>query len=150
MEEPGKQCTVVFALFVTEPVSKCVWGGGAGAAPNPYPPITLAGFVTIYTKTTVDWYLDSSMDIAKAYHFCLIIFHCWYEIWCWFYTQKFIMLTLDLKCSLIVQDPYHIFCFYKHKKFALVVGFGRAALTRLLWRIGSFAAPFIYDTYSRL
>ncbi len=30
MEEPGEQCTVVFALIVTEPATECVcvWGGG--------------------------------------------------------------------------------------------------------------------------
>ncbi len=42
MEEPGEQCTVVFALIVTEPASECVCrgggGGGWGAAPPPPPP----------------------------------------------------------------------------------------------------------------
>jgi hypothetical protein len=28
MEEPGEQCTVVFALIVTEPARRCVCGGG--------------------------------------------------------------------------------------------------------------------------
>jgi hypothetical protein len=27
MEEPGEQCTVVFALIVTEKASECVFGG---------------------------------------------------------------------------------------------------------------------------
>jgi hypothetical protein len=29
MEEPGEQCTVVFAKMVTETASECVCGGGA-------------------------------------------------------------------------------------------------------------------------
>ncbi len=48
MEEPGEQCTIVFALFVTEPASECVWG----AAIPPLPP-PLSGSVTIQEKTTV-------------------------------------------------------------------------------------------------
>jgi hypothetical protein len=39
MEEPGEQDIVVFALFVTEPVSECVYvegmEGGAGIANSP-------------------------------------------------------------------------------------------------------------------
>jgi hypothetical protein len=36
IEEPGEQCTVVFALIVTEPASQCecVVGGGGGGAPS--------------------------------------------------------------------------------------------------------------------
>ncbi len=45
MEEPGEQCTVVFALIVTEPASECV------CVEAPHPP--LGGSVTIYAKTTV-------------------------------------------------------------------------------------------------
>ncbi len=53
-----EQCTVVFALIVTEPVSEyvCVWGGGRGSL---YPP---SDSVTIYAKTTVLCSPDSSMD----------------------------------------------------------------------------------------
>jgi hypothetical protein len=32
MEEPGEQCTVVFAVIVTEQASECVFGGN-----NPVP-----------------------------------------------------------------------------------------------------------------
>jgi hypothetical protein len=42
MEEPGEQCTVVFAPIVTVPASECyvcVCGGGAGVA-IPLPPPT--------------------------------------------------------------------------------------------------------------
>ncbi len=34
LEEPGEQCTVVFALIVTEPVSECV-GGDCSCPPSP-------------------------------------------------------------------------------------------------------------------
>jgi hypothetical protein len=55
MEEPGEQCTVVFALLVTEPASDCVNAGGEGnvgvALPPPPPPLT--GPVTICAKSTV-------------------------------------------------------------------------------------------------
>jgi hypothetical protein len=68
MEEPGNQCTVVFALIVTEPASECVcvWRE-AGAAKPPPLPHTLAGSLTIYAKTTVDCYPDSSTYVATAY-----------------------------------------------------------------------------------
>jgi hypothetical protein len=55
MEEPGEQCTVVFALIVTGLASKCVCvcGGGGVATPSPPPPptLTLGSYVTIYAKT---------------------------------------------------------------------------------------------------
>ncbi len=49
MEEPGEQCTVVFALIVTEPDGEyvCVEGGDAT------PPPPLGGSGTIYAKTTL-------------------------------------------------------------------------------------------------
>jgi hypothetical protein len=56
MEEPGEQCTVVFALIVTEHASECVCGGGGGRncyAPLHPPPPLLNCSVTIYGKTTV-------------------------------------------------------------------------------------------------
>jgi hypothetical protein len=59
MEVPGKQCTVVFALIVTELASECVEKGGrVFALPFTHP---LASCVTIYAKTTVHCFLDSSM-----------------------------------------------------------------------------------------
>ncbi len=53
MEEPGEPCTVVFAVFFTEPASECLnAGGNVGVAlPPPLPP--LAGSVTICAKSTV-------------------------------------------------------------------------------------------------
>jgi hypothetical protein len=60
VEEPGEQCTVVFALIVTGPVvSVVVWG--VYCIPPPPPP---SGFVTIYTKTTVHCSPDSSMGVS--------------------------------------------------------------------------------------
>jgi len=53
MEEPGEQCTVVFALIVTEPASECV-GGGRG---DP----TLAGSEIMHAKTT-----DSPMEEVNS------------------------------------------------------------------------------------
>ncbi len=50
MEEPEEQCTVVFALVVTEPISVCVSREGVLHLP-PTPP---AGFVTIYAKRKDD------------------------------------------------------------------------------------------------
>ncbi len=51
MEEPGEQCTVVFASIVTEAASGtycvCVGGGSGDKATSPPP---LAGSVTIYAK----------------------------------------------------------------------------------------------------
>jgi hypothetical protein len=35
VEEPGEQCTVVFALLVTEPAGECVCGGGGVLHPLP-------------------------------------------------------------------------------------------------------------------
>jgi hypothetical protein len=74
MEEPGEQCTDVFALIVTDPASDfvCVkgWmggggggvgGGGRGGAPPPPPPPPLAGTVKICAKTTVHCSPGSSM-----------------------------------------------------------------------------------------
>jgi hypothetical protein len=60
MEEPGEQCTVVFAFIVTEPaiVNLCVW---AGVPSPPPPPTPLAGSVTFYATTTVHSSQDSSM-----------------------------------------------------------------------------------------
>jgi hypothetical protein len=59
MEEPGEQCTVVFALIVTEPASGClqcacvcVCGGGGGEG------LPLASSVTILAKTTVHCHYD--------------------------------------------------------------------------------------------
>ncbi len=63
MEEPGEQCTVVFALNATEPASECECGGGA-AIPGP----TLADSVTIYAKTTVHCSPDASMDYITTVH----------------------------------------------------------------------------------
>jgi hypothetical protein len=55
MEQPGEQCTVVFALIVT-----CVWGGG-GCPP------ALAGSVTIHAKTTVHWSPDSYISPPQSH-----------------------------------------------------------------------------------
>jgi hypothetical protein len=55
MEEPGEQCTVVFALIVTELAGEYVCRGAGGVAS--------AGYVTIYAKTTVHCFPDSSMKI---------------------------------------------------------------------------------------
>jgi hypothetical protein len=62
MEEPGEQCTVVFALIATEPaiVFVCVRGGLVIPPPFPPPP-RLADSVTIYAKTTVHCSPDSFM-----------------------------------------------------------------------------------------
>ncbi len=64
MAEPGdgEQCTVVFALIVTEPATEClcVGGGGGGGCYSTLP--ALPGSVTIYAKTTVHCYPDSSME----------------------------------------------------------------------------------------
>jgi hypothetical protein len=38
MEESGEQCTVVFALIVTELASFCVWRGRRGWLYPPSPP----------------------------------------------------------------------------------------------------------------
>ncbi len=60
------------------------------------------------------------------------------------------MLTLEYEMWLLVQDPYHICCFYKHKKFVLIVGFGRAALTRLFWialAVSLLLSVMIYKVY---
>jgi hypothetical protein len=50
MEEPGEQCTVVFALIVTETTSGCF---------TPHP--SLAGSVITYAKTTVHCSPDFSV-----------------------------------------------------------------------------------------
>jgi hypothetical protein len=60
MEEPEEQCTVVFALIVTEPARVCVWGGLLYM----YPPLPLASSVTIQAKTTVHCSPDSSMEFS--------------------------------------------------------------------------------------
>jgi len=59
MEEPREQCTVVFALIVTQPAgeSVCVWGGEGMATPH----LPLTGSVTISAKTTVHCSPDSAM-----------------------------------------------------------------------------------------
>ncbi len=59
MEEPGEQCTVVFALIVMEPASKCVCGGGGVAPPQ-------AGSVTINAKTTVHCSLQVPSCLSSA------------------------------------------------------------------------------------
>ncbi len=46
MEEPGEQCTVVFALIGTELASECVCGEGGGVVDAPPPP-TIADSVTL-------------------------------------------------------------------------------------------------------
>jgi hypothetical protein len=59
MEEPREHYTVVFALIVTEPVSECVCVCGErldGGVATP-----LAGFGTIYAKTTLHCSPGSSM-----------------------------------------------------------------------------------------
>ncbi len=64
MEKPDEQCTVVFALIVTEPASMCVClcVGGGGLL---HPPLPLAGSVTSHAKTTVQFSPDSSMEKQK-------------------------------------------------------------------------------------
>jgi hypothetical protein len=50
MEEPGEQCTVVFALIFTEPANECVcvcvWGRGVATPPL----LTLAGSVQVMQR----------------------------------------------------------------------------------------------------
>ncbi len=55
MEEPREQCTVVFALIVTEHATEGVFGEGGGLLqPSPSSaPLPQAGSVTTYAKTTV-------------------------------------------------------------------------------------------------
>jgi hypothetical protein len=63
MEESGEQCTVVFALIDTEPAEcLCVCVTGERRWGLLYPPPLLAGSVTIYAKTTVNFSPDSSME----------------------------------------------------------------------------------------
>ncbi len=62
MEESGEQCTVVFALIVTEPASECMCVRGRGCYIRPPPP--LAG--SNYAKTIVDCSPDSSMISLQA------------------------------------------------------------------------------------
>jgi len=64
MEEPGEQCTVVFALIVIEPANECVGRRGEGRLLHP-PFHSLAGSVTIYAKTTLDCFPGSSMVASK-------------------------------------------------------------------------------------
>ncbi len=60
LEESGEQCTVVFALIVTEPASECVRSGW-GVTISPLPQ---AVSVTIHAKTTLYCPPDSSMHTA--------------------------------------------------------------------------------------
>jgi hypothetical protein len=62
MEEPGEQCTVVFALIVTELASECVYVEGVGELHRSPP---LAGSVKIYAKTTVHCSPSPSMLTKK-------------------------------------------------------------------------------------
>jgi hypothetical protein len=66
MEESGEQCTVVFALIVTEPGSECVQvhvcaEGGGCCTPHPQ-----ADYVTTYAKTTVHYPRGSSVIFLSA------------------------------------------------------------------------------------
>jgi hypothetical protein len=63
LEEPGEQCTVVFAQIVTE--RACARGGGNPPPPQPPSTHSLAGSVTINAKTTVHFSPDSSMVAGK-------------------------------------------------------------------------------------
>jgi hypothetical protein len=61
MKDPGEQCTVVFALIVTEPASECYNRSClCPPAPLPHPPI--AGSVIIHAKTTVHYSPGSFMQ----------------------------------------------------------------------------------------
>ncbi len=55
IDEPGEQCTFVFALIVPEPASEyvCVCGGGGGRRLHLHPSLPITGSETSYAKTTV-------------------------------------------------------------------------------------------------
>jgi hypothetical protein len=68
MEEPGEQCTVVFALpvIVTELASECLCVEGGGCHPLT---VTLAGILEIYANMTVHCSPDPSMQDTQG-NFC--------------------------------------------------------------------------------
>ncbi len=65
MKEPGEKYIVVLALIVTELaiINMCMCVGGMGGCYSP-PPFSPAGFVTIYTKTTVHCSPDSTLILC--------------------------------------------------------------------------------------
>ncbi len=57
MEEPEEQCTVVFALIVTEPASECVGVGGGCYTP----PLTSRFRNSLWKDDSALFFLDFSM-----------------------------------------------------------------------------------------
>ncbi len=64
LEETGEQCTVVFAQLLR---NRLMWGEGDSIAPPHTHTHTIAGSVTIYSKTTLLCSLDSSMVSVKMF-----------------------------------------------------------------------------------
>ena len=65
MEEHGKQCTVVFALIVTEPASECVCVGGGGVV-TPIPHCPLPAVRDLTSDGRLSTYDESVLKLSKV------------------------------------------------------------------------------------